>query len=80
LAQSEAAKEVRENDLYDLRLPLRGDPCWEIPIGLGLLSGQRRSRKGEGGVNVKIGDRVGEYKLAKIAEDRIFLEGSRRWF
>ena len=27
-------------------------------------------------VNVKIGDRVGEYKLAKIEEDRIFLEGS----
>jgi hypothetical protein len=31
-------------------------------------------------VNVKIGDRVGEYKLAKIEEDRIFLEASEDGF
>jgi hypothetical protein len=31
-------------------------------------------------VNVKIGDRVGEYKLAKIAEDRIFLEAPEDGF
>ena len=31
-------------------------------------------------VNVKIGDRVGEYKLAKIAEDRIVLEAPEDGF
>jgi hypothetical protein len=41
----------------------------------------RPLQKGEReAVNVKIGDRVGEYKLAKIAEDRIVLEGPEDGF
>ena len=76
LAQPEAAKEVKKAivrpqvTLYGVALAGDYRSASVSYPGRPIQKGEREV------VNVKIGDRVGEYKLAKIEEDRIFLEGS----
>jgi hypothetical protein len=80
LAQPEAAKEVKKAivrpqvTLYGVTLAGDYQSASVSYPGRPIQKGEREV------VNVKIGDRVGEYKLAKIAEDRIVLEAPEDGF
>ena len=80
LAQPEAPKEVKKA-IVRPQVALYGVTIAGDYRSASISYPGRPLQKGERElVNVKIGDRVGEYKLAKIMEDRVVLEASEDGF